>query len=111
MSDGRWSRVLDWETVHLGDPHEDLGWVTNPLRAREHRDSRAAGSRADLLDRWSVRTGLAVEPEAVRWWSVLANFKLSVIVLSGRAPSSKAGSTASIRRRRDHRLMLDMIGA
>ena len=28
------SVILDWETAHLGDPHEDLGWVTNPLRGR-----------------------------------------------------------------------------
>ena len=28
--------MLDWEFAHLGDPLEDLGWVTNPLRRREH---------------------------------------------------------------------------
>jgi aminoglycoside phosphotransferase (APT) family kinase protein len=105
------SAVLDWETVHLGDPREDLGWVTNPLRAREHRIP-GSWEPADLLARWSARTGLAAEPEAVHWWSVLANFKLSAIVLSG--------SRAFVERRLDRvhqapigisRLMLDMIGA
>lgn len=104
------SAVLDWETVHLGDPHEDLGWVTNPLRAREHRIP-GCWEPADLLARWSERTGLTVRPDAVRWWSVLANLKLSVIVLSG--------SRALVEGRLDrihqspvgiYRLMLDQIG-
>ena len=74
--------VLDWETVHLGDPREDLGWVTNPLRAREHTIP-GVWQPADLLARWSERTGLEVRPDVVRWYAVLANLKLSVIVLTG----------------------------
>ena len=77
-----WSAVLDWETAHLGDPHEDLGWVTNPLRQGEHRIA-GAWEPADLLARWSERTGWADDPDAVRWWQVLANVKLAVIVLTG----------------------------
>lgn len=103
--------VLDWETAHLGDPREDLGWVTNPLRAREHQIP-GYWEPHDLLERWSARTGLPADPVAVHWWSVLANFKLAVIVLSG--------SRAFIEGRLDrlhqspvaiYRLMLDMIGA
>ena len=40
--------VLDWETAHLGDPLEDVGWVTNPLRHREHLIP-GAWERADLF--------------------------------------------------------------
>jgi aminoglycoside phosphotransferase (APT) family kinase protein len=103
--------VLDWETAHLGDPREDLGWVTNPLRAREHQIP-GAWEPAELLERWSAHTGFAADPTAVRWWSVLANFKLSVIVLSG--------GFAFVEGRLDRvhqspvgifRLMLDQIGA
>jgi aminoglycoside phosphotransferase (APT) family kinase protein len=103
--------VLDWETAHLGDPREDLGWVTNPLRAREHQIP-GSWEPAELLERWSASTGFAADPEAVRWWSVLANFKLSVIVLSGgfafvdgrldRVHQSPVGI---------FRLMLDQIGS
>ncbi len=74
--------VLDWETAHLGDPHEDLGWVTNPLRAGEHRIA-GAWEPSDLLERWSATTGWPVDLDAVHWWQVLANLKLSVIVLRG----------------------------
>lgn len=74
--------VLDWETAHLGDPHEDLGWVTNPLRAAEHRIPEH-WEPDDLLARWSATTGIEVDRDAVRWWQVLANLKLAVIVLTG----------------------------
>jgi aminoglycoside phosphotransferase (APT) family kinase protein len=103
--------VLDWETVHLGDPREDLGWVTNPLRAREHQIP-GSWEPADLLERWSATTGFTADLAAVRWWSVLANFKLSVIVLSG--------GFAFVEGRLDRvhqspvgifRLMLDQIGS
>jgi aminoglycoside phosphotransferase (APT) family kinase protein len=104
------SAVLDWETAHLGDPREDLGWVTNPLRAREHRIADGWEPQ-DLLDRWSTRTGWPADPDAVRWWQVLANVKLSVIVLTG--------SRAFVEHRLDrihqppvtiYRLLLDQIG-
>jgi aminoglycoside phosphotransferase (APT) family kinase protein len=74
--------ILDWETAHLGDPLEDIGWVTNPVRAREHLIA-GAWERADLFARYEERTGFHVDPEAVRWWNVLANYKLSVITLTG----------------------------
>jgi aminoglycoside phosphotransferase (APT) family kinase protein len=82
VADGRVTAVLDWETAHLGDPHEDLGWVTNPLRQGEHRIP-GAWEPDDLLERWALRTGMEVDRDAVRWWQVLANLKLAVIVLSG----------------------------
>jgi aminoglycoside phosphotransferase (APT) family kinase protein len=82
LLDGAVSAVLDWETAHLGDPHEDLGWVTNPVRAREHR-IEGAWEPGHLLDRWSSGTGWAVDRDALRWWQAFANLKLSVILLRG----------------------------
>jgi aminoglycoside phosphotransferase (APT) family kinase protein len=75
--------VLDWETAHLGDPLEDIGWVTNPLRAGEHRIPDA-WEPAHLIARWSERTGFAADPVAVRWWTVLANVKQAMTVLTGK---------------------------
>ena len=75
--------VLDWETAHLGDPLEDIGWVTNPLRAGEHRIP-GAWEPSDLIERWSARTGFAADPAAIRWWNVLANFKQAMTVLTGK---------------------------
>ena len=74
--------MLDWETAHLGDPLEDIGWITNPVRAREHQIP-GAWERADIVDRWSRTTGYRVDPDELLWWNVLANYKLSVITLTG----------------------------
>ena len=51
------SVVLDWETAHLGDPLEDLGWVTNPLRRREHQIP-GAWTATELLARYEAATGI-----------------------------------------------------
>ena len=111
LHDDQVSAVLDWETAHLGDPHEDLGWVTNPLRQGEHRIA-GAWEPQDLLDRWAERTGMAVDPAAVRWWQVLANVKLSVIVLTG-SRAFVEGRLDRIHQSpvRIYRLLLDQIGA
>ena len=76
------SAVLDWETAHLGDPIEDIGWITNPVRSREHQ---IVGSweRQQIFEHYAARTGFVVEENTVRWWNVLANYKLSVITLTG----------------------------
>jgi aminoglycoside phosphotransferase (APT) family kinase protein len=76
--------MLDWELAHLGDPVEDLGWITNPVRRREHQIP-GVWERQQLIARYQQATGITVSEEALRWWNVLANFKLSVIVLTGLA--------------------------
>jgi aminoglycoside phosphotransferase (APT) family kinase protein len=74
--------VLDWETAHLGDPLEDLGWITNPVRQREHQIP-GVWERAQIVEHWSARTGYPVDDDALRWWNAFANFKLSVIGFTG----------------------------
>lgn len=111
LDDGVVSAVLDWETAHLGDPHEDLGWVTNPVRAREHRIEDVWEPR-HLLDRWSAATGWDVDADAVHWWQVFANLKLSVIVLRG-VNAFVCGRLDRVYHSpvRLYRVMLDQIGA
>jgi aminoglycoside phosphotransferase (APT) family kinase protein len=103
--------MLDWETAHLGDPIEDIGWITNPVRAREHQIP-GAWERAQIVEHWAKRTGFHVDDDALRWWNVLANYKLAVITLTG------VGAFVDGRFDRIHqtplglvRVMFDMIGA
>jgi len=72
---------LDWETAHLGDPLEDLGWITNPVRKREHQ---IAGhwERAQIVQVYRERTGRIVREADLVWWNIFSCWKLSVIQLT-----------------------------
>ena len=76
--------LLDWETAHLGDPLEDLGWMTQPLRLAEHLIA-GAWEQEDLIERYRALTGFAVDAEALAWWQALASYKTAVIQLTGLA--------------------------
>ena len=78
----RISAMLDWETAHLGDPLEDLGWITNPVRAREHQ-IEGLWDRADIVAAYCAATGHCVDAEELTWWNVFSCWKLAVIVLTG----------------------------
>ena len=75
------SAKLDWETAHLGDPLEDLGWVTNPVRKREHQIA-GAWEREQIVDAYRKLTGRRVDEAALRWWNVFSCWKLAVIQLT-----------------------------
>ncbi len=81
-SDGAIVALLDWELAHLGDRHEDLGWVTQPLRRREHQ---IAGSwePPQLLEHYERVSGIPVDHRSVRWWNVFSTFKTAVMQVSG----------------------------
>ena len=75
------SAKLDWETAHLGDPLEDLGWVTNPVRKREHQIV-GGWEREQIVAAYRVLTGRRVDEAALRWWNVFSCWKLAVIQLT-----------------------------
>jgi aminoglycoside phosphotransferase (APT) family kinase protein len=74
--------LLDWELAHLGDPMEDLGWVTQPLRRREHIIP-GAWEDAELIDRYQKATGFMVHEPSVRWWNMFATLRTAVMQVSG----------------------------
>ncbi|MPY91540.1 MAG: phosphotransferase [Acidimicrobiia bacterium] len=74
--------LLDWELAHLGDPMEDLGWVTQPLRTKEHLIA-GAWERHQLLARYQATAGIDVDEASVAWWNVLATYKTAVMQVSG----------------------------
>jgi aminoglycoside phosphotransferase (APT) family kinase protein len=80
--DERITALLDWELVHLGDPMEDLGWVTQPLRTKEHLIP-GVWEREDLLAHYAKVRGVDVDPAAVTWWNAFASFKTAVMQVSG----------------------------
>lgn len=82
IHDDHFSAVLDWETTHLGDPLEDLGWITNQARASEHQIP-GHWERADIAAAFRDRTGYDFDEQELHWWNVFSCWKLAVIVLTG----------------------------
>ncbi|QEC48309.1 phosphotransferase family protein [Baekduia soli] len=82
LADGEITALLDWELAHLGDRHEDLGWVTQPLREREHLIA-GAWERDQLLQRYADATGFDVDEDALHWWQTFATFRTLVMQVSG----------------------------
>ena len=78
---GHITAKLDWETAHLGDPLEDLGWITNPVRRREHQIV-GHWEREQIVTAYRAITGRVVNDDHLTWWNVFSNWKLAVIQLT-----------------------------
>ena len=87
--------ILDWELAHLGDPHEDLGWVTNRLFSVQPRGTAPRGkdaasppverlvcglfTRDEFFERYEKAAGRAIDRERVRYYEIFNNYKLAVM--------------------------------
>lgn len=74
--------LLDWELAHIGDPMEDLGWMVQPLRQREHLIARH-WQRNELIGSYEHETGRAVDVGSVDWWSAFATLRTAIMQVSG----------------------------
>lgn len=76
--DGKVTAVLDWELVHLGDPHEDLAWTCLPqYRGGTPLMSKLVG-REDLYARHAAHTGEAVNEASMHYYTLFSLAKLAV---------------------------------
>lgn len=89
LVDGRRiSGILDWELSHVGDPRFDLGYL-----ALEYAGGKFARPGSPLLggvagrdwfwERYAGLTGMTVEPEVVKTFSVLGALMLTSIMSTG----------------------------
>lgn len=68
--------VLDWELTHVGDPAEDLAWVSlKTWRFRGAGEVGGMGDRVELLDAYQDAGGTVIEPDRFMWWQVLGTLK------------------------------------
>lgn len=74
--------LLDWELTHLGDPLDDIGWITQPLRTREHL-IQGVWEREQLFERYAARSGVDIDVAAIHWWNTMACFKTAVMQVTG----------------------------
>ncbi len=106
--------VLDWETAHIGDPMRDLGWIcTNSWRfGQRHLPVGGFGLYEDLFTGYEDISGIAPDPERVRYWEVFGSFWWAVGCLS-MADRYRRGSDATVERpgigRRSSECQLDCV--
>jgi aminoglycoside phosphotransferase (APT) family kinase protein len=75
--------VLDWELSRVGDPGDDLGWLC--VRSwRFGADAQPVGGLCDretFLVHYQRAGGVAVSPDALRWWETFGNLKWAVMCI------------------------------
>jgi aminoglycoside phosphotransferase (APT) family kinase protein len=75
--DGRITAILDWELVHLGDPHEDLAWVSLPMYMGGSPYLCRLLEPAWFYERYAERSGIAVSMQSVHYYQVFSLLKLA----------------------------------
>jgi aminoglycoside phosphotransferase (APT) family kinase protein len=72
--------MLDWEFAHLGDPMDDIAWLT----IRGHHLTRFGDPPVELA-RYSEVTGTTIDPERVRWYQALVLTRMATACLAALA--------------------------
>lgn len=74
--------VLDWELAHLGDPVQDLGYITaNVWRFGSPRPVGGFGDYEDLLEGYSAVSGVTPSMEDIHYWQVHAALSWGMVCL------------------------------
>lgn len=110
--------VLDWELAHLGDPMEDLGWLcVKAWRFGASLPVAGVGRYEQLCEAYEAESGIAVDPEVVRWWEVLGTLKWGIMCIIQRSAHTsgavRSHELAAIGRRvceNEHDLFLALEG-
>lgn len=72
-ADGRVVAIVDWELAHLGDPMEDIAWLS--LRATQE----PFGDFPARLRDYELCSGNMIDESRVRYYQVMAEAKLQVM--------------------------------
>lgn len=90
--------VLDWETAHIGDPVRDLGWLcTASWRFGGEAPVGGFGTREQLLAGYQAESGVAVDPDELRFWEVFGSYWWAVGCL-GMADHYRTGPDQTVER-------------
>lgn len=78
---------LDWEAAHLGDRHLDLAYCSQDLFGHYDESSETflvSGlvPRDEFFDRYEQASGLEVDTDRLRWYSIFCGFSATVKTLA-----------------------------
>jgi len=73
--------ILDWELAHVGDPIEDLGWLTiNSWRfGNIDLEAGGLGTREALIEAYEAESGAKVDLHAFRFWQVCGSLRWGIL--------------------------------
>jgi aminoglycoside phosphotransferase (APT) family kinase protein len=75
--DGHITAILDWELVHLGDPHEDIGWVSMPMYMGGSPHFCRLTEPEWFYQRYSEKAGFEVSMASVKYYRAFSLLKLA----------------------------------
>jgi aminoglycoside phosphotransferase (APT) family kinase protein len=91
---GEITALLDWEFVHLGDHHEDLGWMLQDLYSTwQDGVEYVCGlyPRGEFVAEYERLSGRHVDPATLRWYEIFCAWKTMAIVLATGVRAARDG--------------------
>jgi aminoglycoside phosphotransferase (APT) family kinase protein len=86
---GRVVAVVDWELAHLGDPMDDVAWLSLRATQEPFPDFPAR------LREYAALSGHTIDDERVHYYRVMAETKLQVMTHRGDDPGASSGGGAN----------------
>ena len=83
---GRITAILDWELVHLGDPHEDLGWASLPMYKGGSPYICRLAEPEWFYRRYGEQVGFEVSMVSVHYYQVFNFLKLAATHMAAMPP-------------------------
>lgn len=77
--DKRITAILDWELVHLGDPHEDLAWALMPTFNAKSKKLYGVVDREEVIDRYQSASGVPISSKSLAFYEAFALYQAAAI--------------------------------
>ncbi len=81
--DRRITAILDWELVHVGDPHEDLAWALLPTFNGGSRKFYGVIDREEFFDLYEEASGICVSAKSFAYYEAFALYQAAAIQMRG----------------------------
>lgn len=75
---GKITAILDWELAHLGDPHEDIGWLSLPMYKGGSPLLCRLIEEEEFYQRYSEKAGFPVSRRSVLFYRIFSLYKLAI---------------------------------